>query len=150
MSATDQAQVSAGDSLRFRGAEIIELKVHRDERGDLFAIEDGWNLQFPLRRFFCIRVGDGDVARAAHACSCHELVVALTGAVTVDLDNGSECELVRLSADDRALWIQPGVWRRFRDFVPGTMLVAAASLPYSATRNWDSPQPQLISPNGCK
>ena len=148
MSTTGRAEMSADESLRFRGAEMVTLSVNADERGELVAFEEGWNLGFPLRRFFCIRVRDGHATRAAHSCSCHELVIALTGAVTVDLDNGSERERVRLSAGDRALWIQPGVWRRFRDFLPDTVLVAAASEPYSATHNWDSPQPQLIPSDG--
>jgi hypothetical protein len=42
--------------------------------------------------------------RGGHANSCGELIMALSGSVCVEGDNGRERKCVRWSSYDRALW----------------------------------------------
>jgi hypothetical protein len=127
-----------------RGVDCRKLKINRDTRGELVAFEKGCNLEFTPQRFFYIRVESSDAIRAGHATSNQEALIILTGAVTVDLDNGAERQTLRLAGADSAICIQSGVWVRLRAFAAGTLLLVAASLRYDETNYYDTPQPHLI------
>jgi hypothetical protein len=127
-----------------RGVEIRELSVFNDGRGDLVAIEDDTNLPFPLRRVFYMAVDDPRIVRAKHATSAHLHLSAISGAVTVVVDNGEERKSIRLGSRARAVWTRPGVYIVLRDFAPQTVLMVCASTHFSDTHYFQSPQPQLI------
>lgn len=96
-----------------------------------------------------------DDVRGNHAHhETEEILVALTGGCTVDIDDGKGSrESVRLSAsladggrktedgpqssvislqssEKAALLLYPHVWRVMRDFEPGTTLLVVANIPY--------------------
>ena len=96
-----------------------------------------------------------DDIRGMHAhYETEEILVALTGGCTVDLDDGKgRCERVRLSASPegggqktgdssqssvvshqsseiKALLLYPHIWRTMRDFELGTMLMVVANIKY--------------------
>jgi hypothetical protein len=79
-----------------------------------------------------------DDVRGNHAhYETEEILVALTGGCTVDLDNGKgDRESVRLSAQSEvsnqksALLLYPHIWRVMRDFEPGTTLMVIANIKY--------------------
>lgn len=119
---------------------MLDLPDHNDERGDLVVLEQG-TLPFVPKRIFFITVSNAGSVRAQHAGSSEELIVPLSGAVTVDLDNGEQQTSMRLADKNKAMWVRPGVWLRLREFEPGTILLVAASLCYSETRHFDRPQP---------
>jgi hypothetical protein len=128
-----------------RGAKLFQTKTHVDSRGELTALDINSNLGFALRRVFFIRVEHVNTVRAEHACSAKQVIIALTGGVTVDVANGHEQRSVRLVQGGRALWISAGVWLRLRDFLSGTVLSVAASVSYADTVYFDRPQPDLVS-----
>jgi WxcM-like, C-terminal len=128
-----------------RGAKLFHTKTHVDSRGELTAFDVNGNLGFALQRVFFIRVEHIDAIRAEHACSAGQVIIALTGGVTVDIANGYEQRSVRLVQGGRALWISAGVWLRLREFLSGTVLSVAASACYADTVYFDRPQPDLIS-----
>ena len=128
-----------------RGASLFETKMHADSRGELTAFDIGSNLGFELRRVFFIRVEHADAIRAEHACSAEQVIMVLSGAVTVDIANGHEQRTVRLVQGRQALWLSAGVWLRLREFSSGTVLSVAASSSYADTVYFDSPEPDLIS-----
>lgn len=55
--------------------------VHRDERGELVAVE-GADVGFEVKRVFTVRGTDERVPRGGHVTGCHELLVLVTGRVT--------------------------------------------------------------------
>jgi dTDP-4-dehydrorhamnose 3,5-epimerase len=114
-------------------------------RGDLLALEQGSNLEFALQRVYCIGVDSAAVIRAEHACSARQVIIAMTGAVIIDLDNGHERSTLRLIPSGSALSIQAGMWLRLRGFLKGTVLLVAASRTYADTAYYDKPQPHLIA-----
>jgi WxcM-like, C-terminal len=130
-----------------RGASLFQTKTHVDSRGELTAFDISSNLGFALKRVFFIRVEHANTIRAEHACSAEQVLIVLTGAVTIDIENGRERCSVRLVQGRSALWLSSGVWLRLRNFSTGTVLLVAASANYADTLYFDRPQPELISAN---
>lgn len=63
--------------------------VHRDERGELVVVE-GADLDFPVRRVFTVTGADGGAPRGGHRADCTELVVLVTGSVTLTIGTDHE------------------------------------------------------------
>lgn len=79
-----------------------------------------------------------------HANSCDELIVAVSGLVLVEVDNGHEHAVIRLSDCNQALWISAGILIRLREFGPGIILLVCASALYGDTRHFERLQPCLV------
>jgi hypothetical protein len=142
---TDTTSTPGGKTTRqMQGVEIYPLKAHREPGGELTALEEDCNLGFPLRRVFYIKADSAEAVRAEHASSAEMVLIALVGAVTVEVDNGSQQEAFRLEDGSHALSIRPGVWVRLREFTVGTLLLVASSRLYAETRHYNTPQPHLI------
>ena len=131
--------------LAFTGAKILATKVNRDERGELGVLEVGTEVSFPIERVFYIRAVGADIVRAEHAVSAAQIIVVLNGAVNVDLDNGHAQRTLTLDSADVALFVQGGVWRRLRDFAPGTVIMVLASKLFADTATYSGPRPDLIA-----
>ncbi len=130
-----------------RGVERISVAGHADDRGVLRAFERGDSLPFELARVFILQDCPPDAVRACHAVTAQQAIVALTGAATVDLDNGSERQTVRLESAAEALLLWPGVWLRLRLFSADTVILVASSQRFSDVRYFDTPQPHLFEPS---
>jgi hypothetical protein len=125
------------------GVELLTHVIHKDERGSLVALEEH-DLPFTPRRIFYITAANASTIRGGHAGTSEELIIAMTGAVTIELDNGLQQTNIRLAdnADNNeSLWVRPGVWLRLREFAPGTALLVVASLPYAEAQHFDHPKP---------
>jgi dTDP-4-dehydrorhamnose 3,5-epimerase-like enzyme len=127
-----------------KGVWLLPVPIFRDDRGELGVLEASTQLGFEIRRVFFIKVDHANVVRAEHAVSCTQAIIVLSGAVTVDLDDGSERWAVSLDNPAKVLIVEAGVWRRLRDFAPQTIVMMAASLSYADTVNYDVPRPELI------
>jgi len=117
-----------------RGAKLLDLVCNEDDRGSLVVIEEQDSLPFIPKRIFFITVHTSSSVRAAHSSSCEELIVAVNGAVTIDLDNGEQQMSLRLEEKNKALWLRPGVWLKLTEFTSGTIILVAASLLFSETQ----------------
>src|SRR4051794_10280509 len=106
-----------------RGVALLKHKIFRRQGGELIAFEEFSNSPFPLKRVFFLSVNSSDVVGGGHANSCHELLVAVSGSVTVQVDNGSECLDICLDSSGKALWVQPGVLLRLRNFASQTIVL---------------------------
>ncbi len=112
--------MSAWRLLRF--PEVVE------PRGALVWAQASDVLPFTPRRFFFIHRVPEDVVRGAHAHhELHEVLVAVAGEVTLELDDGCEHATVVLDDPTRGLYLPPLVWRTQRRYAPGSMLLALAS-----------------------
>ena len=126
------------------GVQLRRQRVHADPRGELVALEQFASLPFAPKRVFFMKVDSSSVVRGGHANSCDELIVAVSGSVLVELDNGHERASTRLSGCDQALWISAGILIRLKEFGPGTVLLVCASAPYEETRHFERPQPWMV------
>lgn len=129
------------------GAQLLDYQVHADSRGRLTAFEPFESLPFALERVFLITVDTSSAVRGGHANSCDEYILAVSGSVQVEVDNGRERAAPRLRAGGPALWVRPGVLITLRAFEPGTALLVCASARYEDTRHFAEPQPQLVAPS---
>lgn len=128
-----------------RGAASLIRRTFEDRRGLLHAFEAFDNLPFIPQRVFLIEAERGMDPRGGHANSCAEVIIVLRGGVTVELDNGSETESVRLVNEAEPLWISAGVVIRLTEFAAGSLLLVCASERYAQTRHFMTPQAHLIA-----
>lgn len=134
--------------MRFiEGAELLTHKVNVDSRGELAAFENFNNLPFPLERVFFIKAGAAGMQRGGHANSCDEAIIALTGSVLVEADNGYQKASIRLASGNELVWIKPGVVVSLLDFAPNTILLVCASARFSDTQHYHCAQPHLVVAN---
>jgi WxcM-like, C-terminal len=127
-----------------RGVRLVVLDRHSDPRGSLLAFGGDTGLPFEIENIYFIVECPPDAVRGEHAVSDYEAIIALSSAVTVDLDNGRERESMRLSGADRALIVAPGVWMRLREFTPETRLVMLAARAHTDMQRFSEPQPRLV------
>jgi hypothetical protein len=112
------------------GCTLHELARHGDERGLLAVAEVGAALPFTAERFFVVRDVPAGGRRGVHANrEAHELLVAMTGRVEVELDDGFEQVTVTLDGAGTALHIPPLVWST-QVYGPGACLLVLASTPF--------------------
>jgi len=122
------------------GVDLLPQVVHSDSRGNLVSFEEFGNVPFCPKRVFVITVDGPGPARGGHANSCDELISVISGAVTIEIDNGESRRSVRLDGRDEALWIRAGVLIVLKEFAPGTALLVCASERYEDTRHFDCPR----------
>lgn len=110
---------------------LLDLPVHRDERGFVGVIEGHEALPFAVRRVYFLGDVPGGSVRGEHAHrALWQLMVAMSGAAVVELDDGQERVEFHLTGPELGLLVPPGQWRVLRDFAPGTVLTVLASSEY--------------------
>lgn len=116
-----------------RGCRLINLPEHRDKRGCLSIAEWGNGIPFAIERVFWIYdVPEGE-ERGAHSHNeCAEVVVPVSGAFDMTLDDGTMQATVHLDSPHVGILIPAGVWCRLSGFAPGTVCVVLASHPFNA------------------
>lgn len=115
------------------GITLSNYVMHQDDRGTLGVLESGSGVSFAIKRVFYIKPTSTATVRAEHAVSATQALVALSGSVTVDVDNGSEQQTIMLHPDQSVLTIMPGVWLRLRDCAPDSIVLVISSLAYAET-----------------
>ncbi len=109
------------------GFHVLTLRQIMDSRGVITVMQD--SLPFDVRRVYWITSADGQV-RGGH---CHRVtrqaMVAVTGSVQVDVDDGRHCTSVVLDEPSRCLVVEPEDWHTMR-FAPGSTLLVLASHPF--------------------
>lgn len=111
---------------------IISIPSVKDERGSLSFAEVRKVIPFDVERVFWIYDVPCEAVRGGHAhWTCAEVVVPVSGAFTMLVDDGKERMQVRMSSPQEGVLIEPGVWCELRDFEPGTVLVVMASQAYT-------------------
>ena len=110
------------------------LPRFRDLRGALVPIEFQHDLPFiPKRQFFVFSV-PGYKVRGEHAHKkCNQFLLALHGALSVVVDNGSEACEVRLSSPSIGLLMPAGIWGIQYKFSKDAVLAVYASEAYDST-----------------
>lgn len=110
---------------------VIHLNHHIDQRGHLTSISSGLDFSFDIKRVFYQYEVPNTAIRGGHAHrECHQVLIAVSGAVEVILDDGHRKRLVQLYHPDTALHIVPGIWATQFNFAPGTVCLVLASHAY--------------------
>jgi hypothetical protein len=115
-----------------RNCRWIDVPGAADARGRVNFLELGKGLAFQPKRLFWLHHIAAGQWRGRHGHRETELVlVAISGACRIHLDDGSIKQTVALDDPARALHIGTWVWHELTDFAPDTAVLAIASTLYN-------------------
>lgn len=112
--------------------QFYKFKLSSDSRGSLVAIEELLDIPFRIKRVYYLFSTKQDVRRGMHAHKqLQQVLVCVSGACKVLLDNGFERDEVVLDDPAKGLFIDKGIWREMYDFSHDAVLLVLASEHYS-------------------
>lgn len=110
---------------------VRDLPRITDVRGNLSYIEGPSLVPFDIQRIYYLYDVPGGADRGAHAHKAlHQLVIALSGAFDIVLDDGKNRKSVRLDRAYKSLYICPMIWRTLNNFSSGAVCLVLASERY--------------------
>ena len=110
--------------------EFIDIPEMADPRGSLWAVEFD-RVPFPVQRLFWVTATDPSIIRGEHAHhECHQLLIALSGEVTVEVTDSQRSETLVLDTPTRGLHVPPLLWATERGFSSDAVLGVLASHPW--------------------
>ena len=121
------------------GVRLIEFRNTEDERGILSAAEFPGDLPFAPVRVFSVTKSPKGVRRGGHAHrTCHQLLIAMSGEITIEYDDFSGSHTGSLTDAQVGLYIPPLVWATQKYENEGAALIVLASHPYDVHDYIDS------------
>ena len=111
---------------------VVDSKPGRNAVISVLELKD--YIDFEVKRVYFIHENTGDTSQHAHHKE-KELFVMQKGACTAVIDQGNGIEEVLLTAPRDAVYIGSYVWHGFKDFEPGSVLLALSSTNYSPDRS---------------
>lgn len=119
--------------MTIKDCKIIEIPKFLDVRGNLSFVEQFKHVPFEIRRLYWLYDVPGGVARGGHAeKNNEELVVALSGAFEIVVDDGVHSKTFTLNRSYYGLYIPKGLWREIKEFSTNALALEFGSIPYSA------------------
>lgn len=113
--------------------KIIELPKFLDVRGNLSFVEQYTHIPFEIRRVYWLYDVPGGIARGGHAeKNNEELIIALSGAFEIVVDDGKNSKTFVLNRSYYGLYIPKGLWREIKEFSTNALALEFGSIPYSA------------------
>ncbi len=114
-------------------AKIIELPKFLDARGNLSFVEQFTHIPFEIRRTYWLYDVPGGISRGGHAEKDNEeLIIALSGAFEIVVDDGTQSKTFVLNRSYYGLYIPKGLWREIKEFSTNALALEFGSIPYSA------------------
>lgn len=111
--------------------KIIELPKFLDERGNLSFAENFAQIPFEIKRTYWLYDVPGGVERGGHAeMRNEELIIALSGAFEIVVDDGCRQKSFVLNRSYFGLYIPRGLWREIREFSTNAVALEFGSIPY--------------------
>lgn len=120
---------------------IIELPKFLDARGNLSFVEQLNHIPFEIKRTYWIYDVPGGEDRGGHAFKENqEVVIALSGAFDVVVDDGENKKTFTLNRSYYGLYVPAGLWRTMENFSTNSFALEFGSLHYEPNdyiRNYD-------------
>lgn len=114
-------------------ARTIDLPRITDPRGNLTFIEGGNHIPFEIARVYYLYDVPGGETRGGHAHrQLEQLIIAMSGAFDVVLDDGTDRRTVSLNRSYYGLYVPRMVWRELVNFSSGSVCTVLASRPYES------------------
>lgn len=136
MSNTDLHKTSSIDQCK-----IIDFGKHHHPNGNLSVAENRDLVPFDIKRVFYIYDVPGGEERGGHSHkSLQQVIIAISGAFDVLLDDGMNQRNVTLNRPYLGLLVTPGVWSKEHNFSSGSVCLVLASDYYDESdyvRNYD-------------
>ena len=112
--------------------KIIELPKFLDSRGNLSYVQNNDQIPFKISRTYWLYDVPGDVSRGGHAeINNEELVIAMSGAFDIMVDDGNEQKTFTLNRSYYGLYIPKGLWREIKNFSTNALALELGSIPYN-------------------
>ena len=119
--------------MTIKDCSIIELPRFFDPRGNLSFAENNAQIPFEIKRTYWIYDVPGGEERGGHAFKENqELVIALSGAFDVVVDDGKMKKTFCLNRSYYGLYIPQGLWRTIENFSTNSFALEFGSAAYSA------------------
>lgn|SRR5574344_329624 len=113
--------------------KIIELPKFLDARGNLSFAEQNNHIPFEIKRTYWIYDVPGGEDRGGHAFKENqEVVIALSGAFDVVVNDGVNKKSFTLNRSYYGLYIPKGLWRTMENFSTNSLALEFGSEHYSA------------------
>ena len=113
--------------------KIIELPKFLDARGNLSFAENYKQIPFEIKRTYWIYDVPGGEDRGGHAFRKNqEVVIALSGAFDVVIDDGVKKKKFSLNRSYFGLYIPSGLWRTMENFSTNSFALEFGSISYSS------------------
>ena len=110
---------------------IIELPKFLDARGNLSFAEQNNHIPFEIKRTYWIYDVPGGEDRGGHAFrENQEVVIALSGAFDVLVDDGENKKTFTLNRSYYGLYIPKGLWRTMENFSTNSLALEFANTIY--------------------
>ena len=110
---------------------IIDLPKFLDVRGNLSFAENFAQIPFEIKRTYWIYDVPGGEDRGGHAFRANEeLVIALSGAFDVVVDDGSRKKVFTLNRSYYGLYVPAGLWREMENFSTNSFALEFGSIGY--------------------
>ncbi|MGL5039088.1 MAG: sugar 3,4-ketoisomerase [Aeromonas sp.] len=111
--------------------KLIPLQAHGDDRGSLIALEEGFNIPFPVKRVYYLFNTKEGVRRGYHAHkTLKQVAIVVRGSCRFVLDDGKNREEVLLDNPTKGLLIESFMWREMYDFSDDCVLMVLADQLY--------------------
>lgn len=108
--------------------KIIQLPRICDPRGNLTFAQHPDQIPFEIKRVYWTYDVPSGESRGGHAHKAlYQVIIAMSGSFTVNLDDGQSRESYHLNHPWEGLVIGPGVWRTLDDFSSGAVSMVLAS-----------------------
>ena len=91
-------------------------------------------IDFEVKRVYYTTSVQGNTSQHAHHIE-KELFVMIQGSCTAVIDQGSGLEEIKIEGPGDAIYVGNYVWHGFKDFSPGSVLMALSSTNYSPDRS---------------
>jgi hypothetical protein len=121
--------------------KIVELPKISDPRGNLTFVEGGKHIPFDIKRAYYLYDVPGGAERGGHAHKdLYQLIIAMSGAFDIVLDDGREKKRFHLNRSYFGLYVCPMIWREMDNFSSGAVCLVLASNRYDESdyyRNYE-------------
>ena len=112
--------------------KIIELPKFLDARGNLSFAEQNNHIPFEIKRTYWIYDVPGGEKRGGHVFKENqEVIIALSGAFDVIVDDGTNRKTFSLNRSYYGLYIPAGLWRTMENFSTNAFALEFGSVAYS-------------------
>lgn len=128
--------------MKVNDCKIIELPKFLDARGNLSFAENFTQIPFEIKRTYWLYDVPGGENRGGHAeINNEELIVALSGAFDIVVDDGKEKKTFTLNRSYYGLYLPKGLWREIKNFSTNAVALEFGSIPYDSNdyiRNYEA------------
>jgi WxcM-like, C-terminal len=102
-------------------------KIH-DSRGNLTFIEEGYGIDFIIKRVYLLYDIPGGETRQGHAyMNSHEFIISLSGSFDVTIYHENKCEKHSLNQSNMGIKIPPLYWRELSNFSTNSLVMIVSS-----------------------